>query len=382
MYRLSGYLDLAPGRPTLLIPVFTLQGMNTPYVQSMDEFYQIEDFFPYYHCEEFDLVSEDRFLEADVGQGGVIAFRFPDGRIFHGGIDELYEVADVRTNLFAEAPFLKMQLDRISVCPLAEQYKNWELVANTFFETVEQRTLWVQGELLLFQNNDKIWKQINAKTKPTPPKSLSVDFNNTDDEELILLLSDPQYYEYVGWEKLWLQLRSRLPRDERVYFVANDWLYALFASVAEIRRTRKVFVENLAYWRMTSEPDQRLVEFLSEIIGDGMFFSDDLGMPFSSLIAALEVIGRGRNFERYIVALLRSLATNYFSYAQTQKLLSELDELVARPEDFMEIATNYRGLLKSVRDRLSIYEGEDLVKDFDETWGAAVTLLSVAQDVH
>lgn len=75
MYKLDGYLDLAPGRATLLIPVFTKRGINTPFVQNMDEFFQIEDFSPYYYCDEFDFVKEQRGLEADIGQGGIVAFR-------------------------------------------------------------------------------------------------------------------------------------------------------------------------------------------------------------------------------------------------------------------------------------------------------------------
>jgi hypothetical protein len=377
VYRLSGYLDLAPDRPTLLVPIFTRKGMNTPYVQSMDEFYQIEDFFPYYHCEEFDVVGESRSLEADVGQGGVLAMRFPTGRIFFGGVDELYDLNEFRSNLFADAPLLKMQLDRIVVCTLAQQYENWELVAKTYFETEEQRNLWIQGEMALFQSNDSIWKRINAKSRPAPPKSLSVEAN-IDDEELISLLSDPQYYGYANWESLWLTLKSRLPRDERVYFIANDWLFAIFAS-SEMGRTRRIFVESLAYWKLVLEPDQRLIEFLSEIIGDGSFFSDDLGMPFSSLMSALQVVGRSKTTDRYMAALLRSLATNYFSYSQTRRLLADLNELVTRSEDIWEIALNYRDLLAEVRRRLSIFEGEDEVTEFDDRWGAAIAGLPVRE---
>jgi hypothetical protein len=33
-------------------------------------------------------------LEADIGQGGIVAFRFPDGAIFFGGVDHLFEVVE------------------------------------------------------------------------------------------------------------------------------------------------------------------------------------------------------------------------------------------------------------------------------------------------
>lgn len=371
MYELQGYLDLAPGRPTLLIPVFIREGMNTPYVQSMDEFYRIEEFCPYYDCEEFDFVSEDRSLRASVGQGGIVAFRAPDGTIFFGGIDEVFEIVECRPDIMTHAPFLKMQLDRIAVASLAEQYANWQEVANALFEDANQRKLWLDGELSLYQNNDKIWKRIEAKDKPVPSKRLSIE-SGFDDEDIIMLLSDPQYYEFSGWEALWLQLKSRLPRDERVYLIANDWLYALFSSMVEIGRPRRVFVEVLAYWKLVSEPDHRFAEFLSELIGDGSFFSDDLRMPFSSLVAALQIIGRARISDRYIAALLQTLAANYFSYSQTDWLLSQLEELTTGPEDIVEIAANYRGLLKSVQDRLSIFEGEDFVEDFKMRWGQVI----------
>ena len=374
MYKLHGYLDLAPGRPALLIPVFTKKGINTPFVQSMDEFFQIEDFSPYYYCDEFDYVNELRVLEADIGQGGVLAFRFPGGEIFFGGIDQLFEAVESQPDHFlAGAPLLKMQLERITVADLPEQYGNWQLVANTFFETQGQRDLWLDGELQLYQNNDKIWKRINAKNKPEPAKRLTIDPSELDTEELITVLSDPKYYEFVGWEELWLQLKSRLPRDERVCLIANDWLYhTLVGALSDIGRTRKVFVEVLAYWRTTADPDQRFIEFLSEIIGDGSFFSDELRIPFSSLVAALQVIGRNKKSDGYISALLRALETNYFSYTQTEKLLSDLEELIASPKDIAEIAGNYADVLRGVRAKLSIFEGEELVQNFDATWATAI----------
>lgn len=58
MYRITGYLDLAPDRPSPLILIFARGQVNIPYAKSMDEFYQIDEFFPYFDCEEFDFITE------------------------------------------------------------------------------------------------------------------------------------------------------------------------------------------------------------------------------------------------------------------------------------------------------------------------------------
>jgi hypothetical protein len=62
VFKVFGYLDFAPDRPGVMVPVFSNIGTNIPYVQSLDEFYQIEEFFPYFQYEEFGFVSESRVL--------------------------------------------------------------------------------------------------------------------------------------------------------------------------------------------------------------------------------------------------------------------------------------------------------------------------------
>jgi hypothetical protein len=76
VFRVSGYIDLADGAPGMLIPAFAKDGTNTPYVQSMDEFYDIEDFFAYYQYENYSFVSEGLLIEAEIGGAGLIALNW------------------------------------------------------------------------------------------------------------------------------------------------------------------------------------------------------------------------------------------------------------------------------------------------------------------
>jgi hypothetical protein len=374
MYKLTGYIDLAPNRPTFLIPVFTKSDTNTPYVQSMDEFCRIDDFFPYYDYERFDFIRESiRSIEADKGQGGVIAFRSHDGEIICGGTDSVFAFAELHKDSLADAPLLKMQLDRMTVEPLAEQYKDWQMVADACFATDSQKRSWIEGELHLYQSNEKIWKLINSKNKPKPPNQIPLlGVADPEVEDLIAVLSNPQYYDYVGWDLLWFGLKSKVPRDERVYFIANDWLYATLWSMTDISRARTVLIETLKYWRhlyvyRSFAPE--LSEFIAEIIQDGTFFSDQLRMPFSSLREALYIVSRYRQAGLYLPTVLHALADNYFSYSDTVTLLSELEEPSTGPEYIAEMAAGHEQLLQRVADRIAIFEGEEFVDDFHRTWG-------------
>jgi hypothetical protein len=337
VFKVFGYLDFAPDRPGVMVPVFSKIGTNIPYVQSLDEFYQIEEFFPYFQYEEFGFVSESRVFEADVGEGGLIAFRSPAQEIICGGTDAVLFYLENKEYELEKAPLLKLQLLRIANAPLAQQYEIWRLAAERYFENKDQQAHWLDAELLTHQSNDRIWKRIKDKKSYSGPKHPSMAqkmraVDPSDPEQRIVLLSDPQYYDFVGWDLEWFILKSQLPVDERVYLIANDWLYAVFSSNIEIAKTKNVLADVLKYWRSVGVVDDQFLEFLIELLQSGSFFSDELGLSNSALLAALYIIERNSHPD-YIAVLLSVLGGNYFPEQMMEALLLRLNDATRLNEE-------------------------------------------------
>lgn len=244
-----GYLDLARGRPALLVPVFSKPGTNTPYVQSLDEFYQIEEFFPYFKYDEFNVINETRIFEADVGQGGLIAFRTPTEDIVCGGTDAVLFYLENRAFELDKAHLLKLQLLRVANAPLAQQYEVWRLAADSYFSRKDQQARWVDAELLTHQSNDRIWTKIQAKAKKAKDNRRSISekiksIDPTDPEQRIAILSDPQYYDFVGWDLEWFMLKAQLPVDERVH---PSLIIGYILSLAQMSKYRRRKMFSLMY---------------------------------------------------------------------------------------------------------------------------------------
>src|SRR6185437_13718300 len=235
----------------MLVPVFVKDGANTPYVQSMDEFYDVEDFFPYYQYEHFSFVSESLLIESEIGRAGLVAFRTPlNGNVWCGDVIEAVQYLNLHAAELDGTPLLKLQLLRTSNAPLAQQYEAWREVSEAYFKSPQQRARWLDAELLSYQNEDKIWERINSKKKQAKRPLVADRMESVDPEYRFSILSDPQTFECFDWELEWFKLKDQLPTDERVFALANDWLYSTFASNLEIGRTKNVLAETLRFWRI------------------------------------------------------------------------------------------------------------------------------------
>lgn len=378
----------------MLIPVFAKDGTNTPYVQSMDEFYDVEDFFAYYQYEKFSFVSENATIEAEIGRAGLIAFRTPLRQIWCGEASGAIQYLNMHAADLDHTPLLKLQLLRISNAPLAQQYEGWRSASDRYFKSPRQRANWLDAELLSYQSNDKVWNRINSKKVERRARLHFVAdrFQSVDPEHRFAVLSDPAHFDFSDWEIEWFKLKDQLPADERVYLLASEWLFSIFASNLEIGRTKNVFAESLRFLRTMDDQDDQFADFLSELIRSGQFFSDDLALSFSSLLAALDLIQKYLSDEDNIALLLRVLADNYFSHVQTQTLLARLD-IVAQPkrvlvsdlglfvsrqlsgsevitlEAWKDVAASHQDLLKVVLDRMGLLdEREPIVRSFIRKW--------------
>ncbi|MBJ7405691.1 MAG: hypothetical protein JHD07_21250 [Bradyrhizobium sp.] len=358
----------------------------------MDEHYHIEEFFPYYQYERFDFVDESRSLFADVGKVGLVAFRSVEGDIWcgepHGTNDYLKQHAAT----LDEFPLLKLQLLRIARAPLAQQYEAWRSTSEKYFTAASQKTHWLEAELLSFQSTDKIWNRIRSKELPkdAPQSLVSDETAAMDAEELFGVLSDPENFEVGGWDVVWFKLKDMLPIDERIYHLANEWLFAVLGSNLAVGRTRHVLAEALRFWRSVGYDGDKtqFSEFILELIRSGEFFSDELGLSFSSVMAGLELGGYELSDEDYLAMLLQVLAEHYFSAAQTEALLLHIEGVAqpekvsaadiwpARPagefiwvEAWKDAAAKNQRALKAVLDRLHLLDSKlPGVRAFRRKW--------------
>jgi hypothetical protein len=188
------------------------------------------------------------------------------------------------------------------------------------------------------------------------------------------VLSNPKYYEYAGWDLLWFKTREKCPLDERIYLIANYWLYANCDSKSELSNLRNILIETLRYWRtVRSSDDTKFAEFIIEIMEDGSFFSDQLRIPFSSLIAGLDVISLSLSHGDYIFALLLALANNYYPYDELEKLLLDLERGTFDGSDiYREVVNSHYLLMERILEKVTIFEGEDAVVAFNKRWRSNV----------
>jgi hypothetical protein len=218
------------------------------------------------------------------------------------------------------------------------------------------------------------------------------------------VLSNPQYFEYVDWEIEWIKLKEQVPADERVYFLANDWLYAVFGSNLEIGRTKNVLAESLRFWRTQHNQDGQFVEFLLELIRSGQFFSDELALSFLSLMAALDLMKRELSDEDYLAVLMQVIAQNYFSNSQTESLLDRIDE-AAQPkrvltsefwpayssspagefvilESWKDVAVNHQDFIRAVLNRVVLLDDRSpIALAFKKKWQPLVISEPKSADV-
>jgi hypothetical protein len=409
VFKVSGYIEFAGDTPGMMVPMFAKIGTNTPYVQSMDEFYDIEDFFAYYQYENFAFISEGRTIEAEVGQAGLIAFRTYFGEIWCGNAPQAVEYLNLQTTDLDHAPLLKLQLLRLSNAPLAQQYEAWRNAADKYFKSSRQRARWIDAELLSYQSDERVWNRINAK-KGERRKSIYLvadKLKSVDPEHRFEVLSNPQYFDFSDWELEWFKLKEQLPSDERVHLLANDWLYYIFSSNLEVVRTKNVFAESIRFWRLQHSSDDQLADFLLELIRSGQFFSDELSFSFSSLLAALDVVQHDLPHEDYISLLLTILASNYFSAVQSEALLARIEEVAqpikvlasdfwpSRPsgvvdesgremvtlESWKDVAAGHQDILEMVFNRIGLLdEKEAVVRTFVKKWKPLLRSKILASD--
>lgn len=162
MFKLMLFLDIAEGKPGMLVPVFSSQNTNMPYVQQMDEFLLIKEMVPFLEYENYRCIpNTDDAPNVAVGDKGLIAFRSFDERVVCGDFEDALTYISEHANSIAKDPVLHLQLQRIKSAELNPSYALWRDVSSRIFIDESQSKFWLDSELLLYQKQKRIWAEID-----------------------------------------------------------------------------------------------------------------------------------------------------------------------------------------------------------------------------
>jgi hypothetical protein len=166
MYKLSLLIDVSDGLPGMMVPVFSSPNTNLPYVQQMDEFLIVKSILPFLDYENYSTCLAEVERSIFIGDKGLIAFRSIDNSIICGDVTEVLDYFDQKREIIASSPVLTAQLLRIQAAELPTSYDVWTKVAERTFSNPNQRKLWVDSEILLYQKQRRIWADIEPISSP------------------------------------------------------------------------------------------------------------------------------------------------------------------------------------------------------------------------
>ena len=110
MFKVTGLIDVAPQTPSVLIPIFSQSASNEPFMQTMDEYYYVTRFTPFFKLEEYPICVPDQQYSTDIGQLGLIAFRSTDRTIWCGNVADVISCMKNMGGKIPGAPLLTLQL--------------------------------------------------------------------------------------------------------------------------------------------------------------------------------------------------------------------------------------------------------------------------------
>jgi hypothetical protein len=132
--------------PATLVLIFQINNLNVPYVQIMDEYYYIQSFSPFYHADNYTIVSVRCDQQFDTGERGVICFRSPEVEIICDDVTKLHKYYRHYEKTIRDCPLLMMQLLGIMNEPTAVRYEAWKLVGESYISSL-QKDFWVRSEI-------------------------------------------------------------------------------------------------------------------------------------------------------------------------------------------------------------------------------------------
>jgi hypothetical protein len=234
----------------------------------MDEFLMVKELVPFLEYENYPVVPSANSRPVAIGDQGLVAFRTPDDSIFCGNIEETLAFLKNNQELVTRNPILRVQLNRIESAELQPSYDAWRDAANIVFDDADQKKLWLDSELLIFQKQKQIWSDID----PTEPvsrnlreSSLQGSLADYGFDFLVEWLAKRSNFNVKGWTAVWHHVNEGLPFDERVGQIGVSWMYALGEEDYDFQQSKSILYALLQ--RRNSCPDinwRELAEFVSD----------------------------------------------------------------------------------------------------------------------
>lgn len=263
-FKIDILIDLSPDTPGMLVPIFKIDGSNLPYVQEMNDSFEVYDMQPYILADSYEYTIPVGKTETDIGEKGVIAFRSFDNSIFTGTLSEVLAYRDKNLENIASVALLDLQLARVCGEPIAALYDKMRRTSETYFDDKTARS-WVAGELALQQKNRGIWDNINSLN------------SNKEDNEEFLIKSNQHSFEYLfrwltknihnkNWNSVWLRAFKINPFDERMSMIAREWLTSRMNDgydIAEIKVLLYSYLECRKIFPTEDDFPEVLTEYLS-----------------------------------------------------------------------------------------------------------------------
>ncbi|MDP2355768.1 MAG: hypothetical protein Q8M31_06865 [Beijerinckiaceae bacterium] len=357
-FELCSFVDFAPGRPSLLVPIFSQQGSNAPFAQTMDEFYFVTNMTPFYSFEEYTNVAPTERRIIAVGDAGLIGLRTHDMKVKTCTVEEIYRYWEQYESCLDSLPLLKAQLMRIVVSTdiKASLYSMFREVGKRYFSTQDQVRFWLEIEASFLPKAEKFWREqrnpISQKEKLLSDE-LGSDF---DVERLVGFLSLSSYYDLSDWSKYWFVLLSLSPSDERVIYLAQQWLYYLFADTERTVDGRSVFCAVVDQIYVGYGIDEQFEEFLRDLVSESTIFGSPLDLPDKTIRRCLEILEVIMDQGDFARLMLGVLAENYLPRSIAERIVPRVVSKLEGPESISEDLREQ--LLDNIIPKLRLYDDD------------------------
>jgi hypothetical protein len=358
MFKVSACIDTSEGQPGLVIPVFRIEKTNIPFVQEMDEFFNIICFVPYYEADEYSLVPLESPIICNENEPGVIAFIQPDSTVFAGRMKDIFSYLQVNDKELLVSPLLRAQLMRITSADLAAQYDAWKLVAQSCFESERQQEAWVRAELELSQRSKHLWRIIGSfDLNRKLPKKIDYDRGAIDDPERLLdIIANRANFAATNWSQLWFMLLAHMPIDARVHNLASQWLYHMYSLGSPFFRAGDVLCACIEHQASTGEDDPSFVDFLFELVEEGLLFTAEMRIPAGVMGKAFDILGTRSDHDSFLTLVIGLLSGPNFRLDETVLLMKWLSIALRRAGSIHE--RQRAQVLGTILPRVEMHGGE------------------------
>ncbi|WP_143748356.1 hypothetical protein [Mesorhizobium carmichaelinearum] len=235
-YNITDMIDLAPGAPGLMIPMFRRTGSNLPFVQEMSENFEVVSMMPVMDIESYEFCTEVNDASTDVGEKGIISFRSFDLNVYSMTIQEIFRYRDLNRSKITEDPILDLQLGRICGDPLSMMFDKWNQ-ASPVLDDISEAKRWVAGENRLFQKNDLIWRNVK-KFSTEKREEKKHDVSEHGFEFYFRWLN--KNYRSDSWQNMWIKAFQINAFEERLIQLGANWLSSQLSTENPVQYFRSV----------------------------------------------------------------------------------------------------------------------------------------------